>query len=466
MIGYREIAVDLQVDHRSYTGDCTWADRIDLDVLIDSEIVLEACLVESARSSDDQLRYRLEGTQLCDLDADGVKEILLYWESGPLCSWCILSTTIVDITQATRGLEVKHLGIGEDELRTSVLGAVWLLDVDDDPAIEIVQFSPVFGKDPKSGLAECMLCRHRYRISVFEYSNGKLAPDRRWNKGSPVVTGLKYYESEFKTQMLKSYAMSPMFGVIAMRGSASFAAILAQPQPGQELSPPLRIEGEVSADQASIDIALLDETGHVLYSDTVLTFPSETGQTAVFSVDVYPKVPASRLGELIFSAPQSAPSRGPSERLVVPVLFDLDYGRETTVFFLSSDMGTSEVAYQPIRRWTAGTAVGAVEAVLAGPTRAEVESGIIPIPIVTEVEVRDRRDATGNLTLGIYGTGYSVPNRRYETAEPEVDPALLASQIVRTLRALGLQDNILLTLFGGPFGMHEYSVLITPSDVQ
>jgi len=446
----------VNVVRRAHATDRNFPDKLVISTVSSDTPGEKTAVFEDMRGGgNDFLQYKLESVECRDLDGDGMSEIIAYWESGPMCNWCILSMTAYRYDPDTRAVAPVRVLAPGGELRSSLLGGFRITNIDSDPALEVMCYTPVFSNDEEEGF-ECMVCPHRYSIAVYEYCEGCLARDGEWNGGMPATTELKFYQSTFEDRMMPMYLSSSLYN----RSSSAKCGpiVISSPEPDELLTPPIEVSGEAPAEGTALFTRIMDEGGNVLHLDRLRLHDKVEGVGARFHAVVYPARPTSSTGLVEIVALDGT---AVSEALVlvsVPVRFDTSFGERCLVYMYKETGSWNESGphFVAVGRWVPPSKRDAMLALLEGPTEEEAASGMRGQACSSVIEIRELTVEAGHAEVALYGTGWDPLRLEWVSEEDPVDTALLSEQIGRTLCEFPGITSVTTTCFGGPLGDHSH----------
>ena len=126
--------------------------------------------------------------RVLDLNGDDDKEILVLWESGPVCGSGWLKTLqIVYYDEFSK----SYKPIISLDLHTTNQGGVIVENVDQDPFLELIEYDYFWSYED-----ECHYCPHRYKIKVSEFDGHGIRRDWSINRGNPIRTDTTLREDD------------------------------------------------------------------------------------------------------------------------------------------------------------------------------------------------------------------------------------------------------------------------------
>jgi len=125
----------------------------------------------------------LSRIEFADVDGDGLKEIIVFWNSEPSQSISLTQfQTILHIFDYSQEEHQFYEATAERLVYNTFRERAFLLNVDCDPEIEIVMFEEIWVQDT------CVVCAKPYRVEVWTFQGGKFCMDPSWNKGQALET--------------------------------------------------------------------------------------------------------------------------------------------------------------------------------------------------------------------------------------------------------------------------------------
>jgi hypothetical protein len=452
--GQDTVAVYVSVTRHAYGANRYVPDKLAITPVSTGSAQKTVAFEDTREGDGDFLHYRLESVECEDLDADGMSEIIAYWESGPMCNWCILSMTAYRYDPEAHAVVPVLVLASGGELRASLLGGFRITNIDSDPALEVVRYTPAFSNDEEDGY-ECMVCPHRYSLNVYEYREKALVLDAEWNGGMPTTTELKFYQSAFEDRMMPMYLSSSLYN----RSSSAECGpiVISSPEAGEALTPPIEVSGEAPAEGIGLFIRIMDGSGNVLHLDRLSLHDKVEGVGARFDTTVYPARPTSATGVVEIIALDGVTV---SEVLVLaslPVRFDVSSGESHLVYMYKATGTGSEPQphFVAVGRWVPPSKRDAILALLEGPTEEEAASGMRGQACSSVIEIRKLTVEASHVEVALYGTGWDPLRLEWVSEEDPVDTALLSEQIGRTLCGFPDVMSVAITFFGGALG--DYS---------
>lgn len=373
--------------------------------------------------------------QFADLDNDGISEIISWWRSGPYDAYYAtsLAVTKYDPCAGTFVTFAPSPRYETSAYFVSELGGFYVEQVGD--GTRIIRYAPVTRSDEPDGV-ECLLCRHRFKITVLQLTVNGLEPDLAWNQGEPLMTEIKYYPYETGRPEINRYVHNPAYSLSAPGDRAGLSLIPPLTNP---LGLPFSIAGEVSSQVQALLVEIIDSNGVILLLDTLSLSDKEPGGGARFEEDIFYDRPTAVAGQLRFHC-VDADSLEFRAIASFPVVFSRVEDVYVTVYFANPQFDaltrrTSSCVYPVWRRLPrrGDLEEAAIEQLLRGPTYAERIQGYVTCLPATRARIYFGIEE-GVAGVFLYDTGWDPVGLEWIFWDPSpADDALGEEQLRCTL---------------------------------
>jgi len=315
----------------------------------------------------DLLQYdRVTEIEFADVDADGIDEAVISWDSDCMGSGWIQTLEVLDYD-----LETEEFRSIKGVSASGPFGGFKVDSLDPEGNIQRI-FACSYrsdGMDSYTG-SECRWCPHRYAVAAFTITEEGLAVDPHWNDGKIAYTQLRFASDEYDT-LNEHYLRSSLCNALA----PGPPFVVLSPQPNQTVSLPFSLRVEIPQDMPKLGIRIVSDSPHggkrILLEDIIEGRAYDPSTSWKVEDTLYYATPSGTIGTIVLYDP--ADPGNDARQLVIPILFEPVETKVVWVFFPNSQMESDDLVF-PVER-TIPVNEDVMDQLARGPTGPEEEMG-------------------------------------------------------------------------------------------